>query len=111
MIICISASPSTTREFFEKVMLARAIESTIFVAYANLVGTEKNLVFWGGDALIGPRGDIIAKGTIFEEGILEADVDLKQLEIARQFRPTLKETREDVLMAVLKASRLSHSQE
>ena len=62
-------------------------------------------------ALIGPRGDIIAKAPVFEEGIIEADVDLKQLEIARQFRPTLKETREDVLMAVLKAAKMSHDQE
>lgn len=108
MVVCISASPSTTREFFEKVMLARAIENTIFIAYANLVGPEKNLIFWGGDALVGPRGNLLAKAPVLDEGIIEAEVDLKQLEIARQFRPTLKETRDDVLEAALRISKINH---
>ncbi len=100
MIVCISASPSVTREFFEKVMVARAIENTVFFAYVNFVGPEKNLIFWGGDALVSPRGDIIARGGYYEEGIVEVDVDLKELEVARQFRPTIRESREDVLRAV-----------
>ena len=97
MVVCISASPSATREFFEQVMVTRAIENTIFFAYTNLVGTENNMVFWGGDALIGPRGGVLAKGPLFEEDIIEVDVDLSELDIARQFRPTIKETRGDML--------------
>ncbi len=97
MVVCISASPSATREFFEKMMVARAIENTIFLAYANLVGTEKNMVFWGGDALIGPRGGVLAKGPLYEEDIIEVEVNLSDLDVARQFRPTIKETRGDVL--------------
>ncbi len=98
MVVCISASPSATREFFEKIMEARAIENTIFFAYTNLVGTEHNMVFWGGDALIGPRGGVLAKGPLFEEDIIEAEVDLSELDVARQFRPTIKETRGDMLL-------------
>ena len=111
MLVCISASPSVTRPFFESMMVARAIENTIFVAYANLVGPEKNLVFWGGDALIGPRGDIIAKGDVFEEGIVETEVDLKLLEVARQFRPTIKESREDVFRSIIDLFTLSEPEE
>ncbi|MCK4758344.1 MAG: carbon-nitrogen hydrolase family protein, partial [Thermoplasmata archaeon] len=97
MVVCISASPSATREFFEKMMVARAIENTIFFAYSNLVGTENNMVFWGGGALIGPKGGVLAKGPLFEEDIIEVEVDLSELDIARQFRPTIKGTRGDML--------------
>jgi len=97
MVVCISASPSVTREYFEKIMPARAIENTIFVAYANLVGTEQNMTFWGGAQLIGPRGNLKAGGKPFIEGIVKAEVDLSELEVARQFRPTIRETRQDLM--------------
>ena len=35
MLVCISASPSTTRIYFEKIMVARAIENTVFFTYTN----------------------------------------------------------------------------
>jgi predicted amidohydrolase len=97
MALCISASPSVTREFFERIMPARAIENTIFVAYANLVGTEQNMTFWGGAQLIGPRGNLKAGGKPFVEGIVKAGVELSELEVARQFRPTIRETRQDLM--------------
>jgi len=97
MVLCISASPSVTREFFEKILPARAIENTIFMAYANLVGTEQNMTFWGGSQLIGPRGNVKAGGKPFVEGLVKAEIDLSELEVARQFRPTIRETRQDLM--------------
>ncbi|MDD4307695.1 MAG: carbon-nitrogen hydrolase family protein [Thermoplasmata archaeon] len=97
IVLCISASPSVTREYFEKLLPARAIENTIFIAYANLVGTEQNMTFWGGNQLIGPRGTHKAGGKPFIEGIVKAEVDLSELEVARQFRPTIRETRRDLM--------------
>jgi len=97
IILCISASPSVTREYFEKLLMARAIENTVFVAYANLVGTEHNMTFWGGSQLIGPRGNLKAGGKPFVEGIVKAEVDLSELDVARQFRPTIRETRQDLM--------------
>jgi len=97
IIACISASPSVTREFFEKIIMARAIENTTFVAFTNLIGTEQNMTFWGGNQLIGPRGNVKAGGKAFVEGLVKADVDLAEIEVARQFRPTIKETRFEIL--------------
>lgn len=93
MLVCISASPSSTRIFFEKVIVARAIENTIFFTYTNLVGTELNMVFWGGNTVIGPRGDEKAKGEYFKEGIVACEIDLKETNVARDYRPTIRETR------------------
>ena len=97
IIVCISASPSTTRPFFEKALVARAIENTTFVLYSNLVGTELNMVFWGGCQAYGPRGDLLAKGKYFKDELVTVELDLKELEVARHFRPTLRNTRADVL--------------
>ncbi len=97
IIVCISASPSVTREYFEKILLARAIENTTFVAYANLIGTEQNMTFWGGSQVIGPRGNVIAGGKPFIEGLVKAEIDLSELKVARQFRPTIRETRQDIM--------------
>lgn len=93
ILVCISASPSSTRIFFEKVIVARAIENTLFFTYTNLVGTELNMVFWGGNTVIGPRGDEKAKGEYFKESIVTCEIDLKDLNVAREYRPTIRETR------------------
>jgi len=103
IIICISASPSTTRPFFEKVLPARAIENTTFVLYSNLVGTELNMEFWGGCTAIGPRGDIIAKGECFKDGIVKADLDLKEIETARHLRPTIRDTRPEIAEILMRS--------
>ena len=96
IIIDISASPTTTRKFFEMVMPVRAVENTVFTAYCNLVGTEGNLQFWGGNSVHGPRGDLKVRGPYFEETIVKAEIDLDELDIARPMRPTLRDTRTDI---------------
>ncbi|MEW5936726.1 MAG: carbon-nitrogen hydrolase family protein [Candidatus Thermoplasmatota archaeon] len=97
IIVCISASPSATREFFQRVLPARAIENTAFVLFSNHVGTQRDIVFWGGGEIIGPRGDVLAQGTLFEECLVEAEISLSSLEVARHYRPTIKEARHEVL--------------
>jgi predicted amidohydrolase len=93
LLVCISASPSTTRIYFEKIMVARAIENTVFFTYTNLVGTELNLTYWGGNTVVGPKGDIKAKGEYFMDQNVQCEIDLKELTTVREFRPTIRETR------------------
>lgn len=100
MIAHISASPSWSRSMFEKVLPARAIENTVFALYCNLVGTELNVVFHGGSKVIGPRGDEKAKGEYFEEDLVECEIDLKEIPPTRQMRPTIRDTRFDVLRKI-----------
>lgn len=91
MLICISASPLTSKEYFEKIMFARAIENTNFFVYCNLVGLEENLPFFGGSAIIGPRGDLKAKAKYFKEQILKYEIDLNEIEVAKGLRPVLRD--------------------
>jgi len=97
LVVDISASPTTTRRFFEMVLPARAVEDTVFMGYSNLVGTEGQMQFWGGASVHGPRGDEKAKGPYFEEAIVEAELDFSDIEIARPLRPTLRDTRTEII--------------
>lgn len=99
MIIQISASPAATKIFFQKVMVARAIENTVFHLFSNLIGTERNLVFWGGNTVVGPRGEIQAQAKEFDEDNLVYDLDLSELKVARENRPTLRDTRFELFEA------------
>lgn len=93
VLAIISASPVTSKGFFDRVLPARAIENALYVLYANLVGTELNVVFQGGTQAIGPRGEDLGRAKDFEEGTVEATVDARDVTTARAFRPTLRDTR------------------
>lgn len=92
-IVCISASPSISKEFFETVIPARAIETTAFTFYSNLLGREENFTFWGGAQVLSPTGKLINKAPIYKEKVLTVDLDLEELNIARKNRPVLNDTR------------------
>ena len=96
LLAIISASPSTSKPFFDRILPARAIEDAIYVLYANLVGTELNVVFQGGTQAIGPRGEDLGKAKDFEEDTVRAEVDLRDVKTARTFRPTLRDTRKEL---------------
>ena len=96
LLAIISASPATSKPFFDRILPARAIENALPVLYANLVGTELNIVFQGGTQAIGPRGEDLGKAEDFVESVVIADVDLRDLTTARTFRPTLRDTRKEM---------------
>ncbi len=102
IVINISASPSATKPFFEKVLPARAIENTIFMCYSNVIGNDNNMVFWGGAQVHGPRGGMIARAEPFEKDNLKVTIDLDELPIARHARPTLRDTRPEIFELILK---------
>jgi predicted amidohydrolase len=53
VLVGISGSPAFERTIFEPMVLARAMENTIPVAYCNLAGAEGEVAYWGGSRLIG----------------------------------------------------------
>jgi len=96
ILAVISAAPVTSKPMFDKVLPARAVENAVFVLYANLVGTELNMVFQGGTQAIGPRGEDLGRGRDFEEALVLAEIDLALLPVARSARPTARDTRRDL---------------
>jgi predicted amidohydrolase len=97
ILVNISAAPTTSRPFFRRVMPGRAVENAIFLAYTNLVGVHGSLVFGGSSVLLGPRGEELARGKDLEQHIVTGRVDLADLDVARRFRPTVRDTRPELL--------------
>ncbi len=74
---------------WERIVRGIAEEHGVFVALANLVGFEGGKGFPGASAVIDPTGQIIARGPLFEEALLTADIDLDSLTTARSDSPLL----------------------
>ncbi|MEF8873408.1 MAG: carbon-nitrogen hydrolase family protein [Candidatus Thermoplasmatota archaeon] len=97
IIVGISGSPSVTREYFEKVIPARAIETTSFLLFSNLLGREEDMFFWGGAEVFSPKGRSVGKAKYFEEDTLDVRLNLDELVKARKGRPVISDTRPEVM--------------
>lgn len=77
-IININASPYHIGKasFREKMLSARASDSSVIIAYLNIVGGQDELVFDGRSFVVDQKGDIIIEGKRFEEDIVVVDLDL-----------------------------------
>jgi len=42
---------------------------------------------------VGPRGDVIVRGPYFQDTVVKGEVDLKEVELSRPLRPTIKDSR------------------
>jgi len=96
LIVCISASPSVRRAFFETLTAARAIENAAYLAYVNLVGIEDGLQFWGGSRLIGPQGKVLVQAKYDEEDLVSCEVDYADIRPVETFVPTLRDLRPEL---------------
>ncbi|MEW6070337.1 MAG: carbon-nitrogen hydrolase family protein, partial [Candidatus Thermoplasmatota archaeon] len=92
IIICVSAAPVQSQKYFEILTQARALENTVFLVYANLVGRENKFTFWGGSRVINPLGTIIAVAGV-KPCSVESTIDLAEIKIARKQRAVLRDTK------------------
>jgi predicted amidohydrolase len=93
LIINLSASPTTSRPLFHRMLPARAIESTCFYAYSNNIGTQGSLTFAGESLVVDPRGKTIAEIPSFEEGVIVCELMFEDLERFRDARPVLRDSK------------------
>jgi len=96
LVICISASPSVRRGFFEVLTTARALENTMFLVYVNLVGIEDGLQFWGGSRMIAPGGKIFAQARYDEEDMVVTQIDYSDMDRVEVFVPMLRDLRPEL---------------
>lgn len=67
-----------------------------YIAFCNRVGTEDGLVFWGHSVLLGPDGEIVAQGPLYEEDLVVGEVDLERVRQARLSNPILRDEKIDL---------------
>lgn len=95
LLINISASPYHMGKGAarERMLATRAADNTAFVAYCNLVGGQDELVFDGHSLVVGPKGEVLARGVQFDEDFLVVDIDSAELSRARAFDPRRRQWR------------------
>jgi NAD+ synthase (glutamine-hydrolysing) len=87
LLVNISASPfyvGRDRER-EEMFVTRARDNLCFVAFCNTVGGQDELIFDGHSVVIDDEGTVIARAPGFEEALLVADIEPKEV-IGRRLR-------------------------
>ena len=56
---------------------------SVYLVFANRVGFEDGINFWGGSEVIDPFGNVISKGRLFDEDLIFAEIDLNVVKKAR----------------------------
>jgi NAD+ synthetase len=74
---------------WERLTRDLADEHGVYVALANLVGSEAGKQFPGAALLAGPKGDVRARGPLWREALVVATVDLADITRARADLPLL----------------------
>ncbi len=77
LIVNINASPYHMGKALvrEEMLVTRALDNCIAIAYNNTVGGQDELVFDGHGLIISHDGAIVARGRAFEEDLIIADLD------------------------------------
>jgi len=101
LIVCVSASPTSTVLNFKRMAPARAIENATYVAYVNTIGSHLDLVFGGESRLVDPRGELVVEAKPLEEDLVTAEIEPSRVEFSRRMRPTLRDTRAEIFQAVI----------
>ena len=105
-LICPSSSPlrgiadkrqqDENARYWEAMNRVYAETFGVFVIYANRVGFEDGVGFWGGSEVIDPFGQCIAKGRYYEEDFVTADISLEAVRRKRVAAPLLRDENIDL---------------
>jgi predicted amidohydrolase len=66
---------------------------TAFVVFANRVGHEDGIGFWGGSEILAPDGSVLARAPDFEAALITADCDPALAQRERVRNPLLRDER------------------
>jgi predicted amidohydrolase len=108
VVICPSTSPlrgitdgqvqDDTARYWESLNRTYAQMFSLFVIYANRVGFEDGVGFWGGSEIIDPGGATLAKARYYEPDLIAAELHLKRVRQRRVVAPMLRD--EDVDLTI-----------
>ncbi len=93
--------------FVEEVNQTYAALFTSYVLHCNRAGIEDGINFWGGSAIYGPDGELIAQAPYFREYRLHAELDLREIRRVRERLPLLRDERVELTLRELQ--RIAHT--
>jgi len=105
-VLCPSASPlrgitdqaeqDNNARYWELINSMYAQTFALFVVYANRVGFEDGVGFWGGSEIVEPAGARVCKGRYYEEDLIVGEVNLKSARRQRVISPLLRDENLDL---------------
>lgn len=84
------ARPGSVKRW-ERTVQAIAAEHGYYVVLAQLVGFEGGKALQGGSTVVGPRGEVLARGPLFEDALVHVELDLEEVTRARAESPLLSD--------------------
>jgi NAD+ synthase (glutamine-hydrolysing) len=108
LIINISASPYHAGKGHdrERMLATRAEDNAVALAYVNLIGGQDELVFDGQSLVINERGQIVARGKLFEEDLIVADINVERVFKERLHDPRRRQDRLDIASQGINVERI-----
>ena len=114
VVFCPSASPGRgvaeggdlgTAESCRLMDRFYAMYLTMYVVFANRVGHEDGVAFWGGSEVVAPDGAVVARAADFGEELLFAEIDPDLVARERDRNPLIRDERPDLVIAQLMRDR------
>ena len=78
---------------WERMNTFYAINHSVYFLFANRVGVEDGVTFWGGSEIVDPFGELTLKGSYFDEELLICEIDFDSVRRARVQSPLLRDER------------------
>ncbi len=94
--LLVSEWPLSRIAHWKTLLRARAIENQAFMIAVNSVGATAGEIFGGCSAIISPWGETIAEANSADETLLQAEIDLDEVQEIRRRIPIFLDRRPDV---------------
>ncbi|CAA9260542.1 MAG: NAD synthetase [uncultured Chloroflexia bacterium] len=109
IVYIVSASPArgiqgavpTNVEHWEMLLRNIASEHGMYAAISQLTGFEGGKAFPGSSQVVGPRGEMLVRGPLWEEALVQVELDWRDLHLIRADLPLLADA-ETVLPFLLR---------
>ena len=110
VVITLSSSPARgvrgaegfqTSQGWECLLKAMSQFYTIYNIYVNRTGIEDGVYFSGGSMVVGPSGEVLARGSSSGEDLIITELDLEEIRRTRLFTPLLRDERLDLTLREL----------
>ncbi|SEN34906.1 nitrilase-related carbon-nitrogen hydrolase [Lihuaxuella thermophila] len=97
----VSSKGLGTQETWYSILKNQALIHGSYILFANRVGTEDGVTFFGGSAVVDPFGETEKQASLFEEELLIVDIDLEKVKKARFQMPMLRDENLDLTIREL----------
>ena len=102
IVVQTATSREEAGQILEAEMQAAALANGVFVALVNRAGRDGNLDFAGRSFVVNPAGELIAQTRSGEDDILVVELDLGEIERARQVWPFLRDRRPEMYEGIFR---------